>query len=108
VSESLLSNADSTDAGVVDSTIQRMWDRYAMADQSFELDSVYPPRAFTSPRFTSAANATKIFDSLPELDSATAPSDAFAKAESIDLADEGFDVVLRIEVGSVHVRKRLV
>ncbi len=80
----------SSDAKIVDKTIQGNWDRFANPDLSVA-ESLRSPLAPTSPGSTNAINAVRAFDSLPAYDSTTALGDAFARAESIDLDDEDFD-----------------
>ena len=91
MSEAPLPNYGNTDTVAVDNTIQRELDRHAIPDLTVDLESQLPPRALTSPSASNATIATKAFDSLPAYDSTTALGDAFARAESTDLADEDFD-----------------
>ena len=91
MSDAPLSNAGSFDAEVVDETIQREWDRFAMPDHSFD-PSVHGSRlASEASASTNATNTTRAFDPLPAQSSTTSFGDVFAKAEVSDFVEEDAD-----------------
>ncbi len=93
MSETPLPSVGSSDAKTVDNTTQRKWDKFAMPDLSVGPESQRPQLTRASSRPTSSANASRAFDSLPAFDSTTALGDAFARAETIDIANNEVDAL---------------
>ncbi len=71
-----------------DQSVQRAWDRYAMPDLSSASETRSSPLALPARSSTNATLEIQVYDSSPSFGSTTALSDAFAKAESADLAEE--------------------
>ena len=88
MSDTPLPNVGSSDAEIVDKTIQRESDRFAAPELSVDPELHGSQLAFTSRSSTNATIATRAFDSRPAYDSTTALGDALARTESTDLADE--------------------
>ena len=81
----------SSEANIVDMTIQRSWDRFANPDLSLEPESHRSPLAPTSPGSTNAINAIRAFGSLAAHDSTTVLGATSARAASIELDEEDSD-----------------
>jgi len=92
VSDTPLPNAGLSDAEIADQYVQREWDRFAMPDLSEEREPHLHAIALPAHHSSTAPVATSVYDSLPSYDSSTALGDAFAKAQSQDLAEEDTSV----------------
>ncbi|MFZ1063311.1 MAG: hypothetical protein WAN30_07560 [Acidimicrobiales bacterium] len=77
-----------TDAETADQSIQRAWDRYAMADLTGEPSPAPPPLELTTRSSSTSNSAMSLYESTPAFDSTTALGDAFAKAESGNFIEE--------------------
>jgi len=91
VSDAPLPTVGSADAGVVDETIQREWDRFAMPDHSFDPSAHGAPLAPDAGGSANATVETGAFESLQAYGSSTALDGDFTRAELTNLDDEDTD-----------------
>jgi hypothetical protein len=82
VSDTPLPNVGSSDAEIVDETVQRAGGRFALRNPSIHRAWQRSPLALTPPTATNGTFAARAFDSPPARDSTTALGDVLAKVES--------------------------